>query len=84
MSLIDIIKSRHSIRKYTDRQICREDLEKILEAGNYAPSAGGASQQTAQARTNQDNRISTFWDTVSDPCPNVKKGVIYHGFSNMS
>lgn len=41
MSLIDIIKSRHSIRKYTDRQICSEDLEKILEAGNYAPSAGG-------------------------------------------
>lgn len=41
MSLIDIIKARHSIRKYTDRQICREDLEKILEAGNYAPSAGG-------------------------------------------
>ena len=41
MGLIDIIKSRHSIRKYTDRQICREDLEKILEAGNYAPSAGG-------------------------------------------
>lgn len=29
--LMDIIKSRHSIRKYTDRQISREDLEKILE-----------------------------------------------------
>ena len=32
--LMDIIKSRHSIRKYTDRQISREDLEKILEAGS--------------------------------------------------
>lgn len=41
MCLIDIIKARHSIRKYTDRQICMEDLEKILEAGNYAPCAGG-------------------------------------------
>ena len=29
--LMDIIKSRHSIRKYTDEQISREDLEKILE-----------------------------------------------------
>ena len=29
--LMDIIKSRHSIRKYTDRQISRADLEKILE-----------------------------------------------------
>ena len=30
--LMDIIKARHSIRKYTDEQIRRDDLEKILEA----------------------------------------------------
>lgn len=42
--LIDIIKSRHSIRKYTDRQISRTDMELILEAGNYAPSAGGGQR----------------------------------------
>lgn len=41
MALMDIIKARHSIRKYTDQQIRRKDLEKILEAGNYAPNAGG-------------------------------------------
>ena len=33
MALMDIIKARHSIRKYTNEQISREDLEKILEAG---------------------------------------------------
>ena len=42
--LMDIIKSRHSIRKYTDKQISREDLELILEAGNYAPNAGGGQR----------------------------------------
>ncbi|MCM1061591.1 MAG: nitroreductase family protein [Eubacterium sp.] len=42
--LIDIIKSRHSIRKYTDKQISRSDLELILEAGNYAPNAGGGQR----------------------------------------
>lgn len=42
--LMDIIKSRHSIRKYTDVQISREDLELILEAGNYAPNAGGGQR----------------------------------------
>ena len=42
--LMDIIKSRHSIRKYTDRQIGRSDLELILEAGNYAPNAGGGQR----------------------------------------
>ena len=39
--LMDPIQQRHSIRKYTDEQIPREDLEKILEAGNYTPNAGG-------------------------------------------
>ena len=28
MALMDIIKARHSIRKYTNEQISREDLEK--------------------------------------------------------
>lgn len=42
--LMDIIKSRHSIRKYTDIQISRKDLELILEAGNYAPNAGGGQR----------------------------------------
>ena len=40
MALMEIIKARHSIRKYTNEQISREDLEKILEAGNFAPNAG--------------------------------------------
>ena len=42
--LMDIIKARHSIRKYTDKQISRSDLELILEAGNYAPNAGGGQR----------------------------------------
>lgn len=42
--LMDIIKARHSIRKYTDAQISRRDLELILEAGNYAPNAGGGQR----------------------------------------
>lgn len=42
--LMDIIKARHSIRKYTEKQISRADLELILEAGNYAPNAGGGQR----------------------------------------
>ena len=41
---MDIIKARHSIRKYTSEQISRQDLEKILEAGNFAPNAGGGQR----------------------------------------
>lgn len=42
--LMDLIKARHSIRKYTDTQISREDMAKILEAGNFAPNAGGGQR----------------------------------------
>lgn len=41
MNLLELIKSRHSIRKYQSKQIERKDLDKIIEAGLYAPNAGG-------------------------------------------
>lgn len=44
MNLFELIKYRRSIRKYEDRQIPREDLEKIIEAGLYAPNAGGGQR----------------------------------------
>ncbi|MDO4478694.1 MAG: nitroreductase family protein [Lachnospiraceae bacterium] len=51
--LMDIIKARHSIRKYTDEQISREDLETILEAGNFAPNAGGGQRSMMVAIRNK-------------------------------
>ena len=44
MNLLELMKYRRSIRKYDDRQIPREDLEKIIEAGIYAPNAGGGQR----------------------------------------
>ena len=41
MELLEIIKRRRSIRKYTSEQIPKEHLEKIIEAGLCAPNAGG-------------------------------------------
>lgn len=52
--LMDMIKARHSIRKYTDRQISREDLQLILEAGNYAPNAGGGQRSMMVAVRNAE------------------------------
>ena len=54
MALMDIIKARHSIRKYTDEQISKADLETILEAGNYAPNAGGGQRSMMVAIHNKD------------------------------
>ena len=50
---MDIIKARHSIRKYTDKQISCEDLELILEAGNYAPNAGGEQPHSKPRKPNR-------------------------------
>ena len=41
MELLDMIKQRRSIRKYTSQKVEKEKLEKILEAGIYAPNPGG-------------------------------------------
>lgn len=54
MALMDIIKARHSIRKYTDEQISQADLEKILEAGNFAPNAGGGQRSMLVAIHNKE------------------------------
>ena len=52
--IYNVIKSRHSIRKYMDEQISREDLEKILEAGNFAPNAGGGQRSMMVALHNKE------------------------------
>lgn len=44
MELLELMKARRSIRRYQDRQISREDLEKILTAGEFAPNAGGGQR----------------------------------------
>ena len=54
MDILDIMKERRSIRKYQDRQIDREALEKIIEAGLYAPNAGGGQRTRIVAVHNKE------------------------------
>ncbi len=44
MKLLDFMMHRRSIRKYQEKQIDKADLEKILQAGLYAPNAGGGQR----------------------------------------
>ena len=39
MSVIDLLLSRRSIRKYKKDQVSQDNVQRILEAGRYAPSA---------------------------------------------
>lgn len=53
MELFELMKYRRSIRKYQDKQISRSDLEKIIEAGTYAPNAGGGQRSIIVGIHNQ-------------------------------
>ncbi|MGI6576975.1 MAG: nitroreductase family protein [Eubacteriales bacterium] len=41
MNLLDLMKTRRSIRRYLPRKVEKEKLDMVLEAGIYAPSPGG-------------------------------------------
>lgn len=40
LDVFELFKSRRSIRSFTSEDVSNEDLEKILEAARWAPSAG--------------------------------------------
>lgn len=44
MNTLDLMRQRRSIRKYQDKQVPRELLEIVLEAGSCAPNAGGGQR----------------------------------------
>ena len=53
MNFFELVKYRRSIRKYDDRQIPKADLERIIEAGSYAPNAGGGQRSMIVAIQNR-------------------------------
>ncbi|MEE0511879.1 MAG: nitroreductase family protein [Peptococcaceae bacterium] len=44
MDILELMKHRRSIRRYEEKQVDRETLEAIIEAGLYAPNAGGGQR----------------------------------------
>ena len=53
---LETIKTRRSIRKYKDTPIPEDILNKIIEAGTYAPSGMGKQSTIILAVTNKDVR----------------------------
>ena len=54
MDLLDLIRTRRTIRKYQDRKVPREIIEKIIEAGRWAPSAHNLQPWEFVAVDNKD------------------------------
>lgn len=53
-AVIDAIKTRRSIRKYSSGQVSDEELQAVLEAGTYAPTGHNAQDPLIVAVQNPD------------------------------
>ena len=56
METLECIRTRRSIRKYKADPVPEELLEKVLEAGTWAPTGKGAQSPTIVAITNKEQR----------------------------
>ena len=65
MEFKDVVKSRYSCKKYSDRQIGTEKLEAILNAGRLAPTAKNLQEQHVYVIQSQEALAKV--DTVT-PC----------------
>lgn len=52
---MELLTTRHSIRKFSDKPICKDDLKTIVSAGTYAPSA--KNRQTWQFTVTQNEAL---------------------------
>ena len=57
METWDAVRSRRNVRQYTDQPIPREDLERILEGGRRAPSAGNWQPWNFVVVTDRDQLV---------------------------
>lgn len=55
MNFLELAKERYSIRKFQDRDIAKEDMDKILEAGNVAPTGCNYQLQRIYVVKSEEN-----------------------------
>lgn len=55
MDVLEVIKKRRSIRAYTDEKVSEENVERLIEAARWAPSAGNT--QPLELAVVTDNEI---------------------------
>ena len=55
MDALEMLKNRRSIRKFKSEQIKEEELNKVLEAGTYAPTAMGLQSPLIIAVQNKED-----------------------------
>lgn len=83
--VLDAIKSRRSIRKFQEMQVNNADLQAVLEAGTYAPTARNTQSPIIVAVQNADLRArlsalnAKVWGTDKDPYYGAPTFVLVYG-----
>lgn len=62
---LEVLKNRRSIRKFLDKQITDEELNVVLEAGTYAPTAMGLQSPLIVAVQNKED-VATLNELSSE------------------
>jgi nitroreductase len=90
MELFEAIKTRKSVRKFTDEEVPAEDIEKIIDAARLAPSATNSQMWRYIVILNKDikneirKEINKAYDEISDwpeALPYQEKVKMYKGYS---
>lgn len=72
MDMLDMMKQRRSIRKYTEEPVTWDQLEMIAEAGIYAPNPGG--RQSTKVIMLNDRELIDRIGVVNADCENRNWG----------
>ena len=72
MELLEMMKTRRSIRKYTAQRVEKEKLQKIMEAGLFAPNPGG--RQGSQIVILDDPELIEKIGVINANCENRNWG----------
>ncbi|MBN1353647.1 MAG: nitroreductase family protein [Candidatus Omnitrophica bacterium] len=75
MDLLDLIKARRTIRKYTGKKVPQDIIEKIIDAGRWAPSAHNLQPWKFVIIENKD-KIDKIADLL-----NKKADSLFSGFN---
>ena len=75
MEFSEVVKKRRSIRKYKDREVEKEKIEKIIDAGRRAPSGYNAQPWEFVVVTNKTKkkRIREIYDKSGEKAGSYKQ-----------
>ncbi|GAB6099904.1 nitroreductase [Halanaerocella petrolearia] len=71
--ILETIKERRSIRKYKDKDVSQDKIQKVLAAANWAPSNGNSQPWEFKVATGEyaEGISSVFYDWAKDYIPNA-------------